>query len=137
MILDELSTEALASTLSTRGGRTVAVQFAHLHNVRLQWLEVSVPAIYKTQTKLNTEAILDAALLKKNLTASANAIAEWMGSADDDGKLKGYKRGVIFLLSYMLAHEAHHRGSILLTIKQCGIKVSDKLKWGIWEWGKL
>ena len=103
MILDELSAEALASTLSTRGGRTVAVQFAHMHNVRLQWLEVSVPAIYKTQTKLNTEGNLDAALLKKTLTASANAVAEWMGTADDGGKLKGYKKGVIFLLSYICA----------------------------------
>jgi len=92
MILDELNTEALASTLSKRGGRTVALQFAHLHNVRLQWLEVAMPAIYRTQTKINKEAILDAASLQKSLTASANAIAEWMATADEEGKLKGYKK---------------------------------------------
>jgi uncharacterized damage-inducible protein DinB len=137
MVLDELSPEALACTLSKRGGRTVALQFVHMHAVRLQWLQVCAPAVFKTQTKIDKEEPADKTLLKKGLTESANAIARWMETADDEGKLKGYKKGIIFLLGYMLAHEAHHRGSILLTVKQSGIKLSDKLKWEIWEWGKI
>ena len=137
MVLDELSNEALASTLSARGGRTVALQFAHLHNVRLKWLEVCVPAIFKTQTKIDKEEKTDKALLKKQLVASANAIAQWMATADDEGNLKGYKKGISMMLGYLLAHEAHHRGSVLLTVKQSGIKLSDKLKWEIWDWGKI
>jgi uncharacterized damage-inducible protein DinB len=137
MLLDELGPEALACTLSKRGGRTVALQFAHMHDVRLKWLEVCIPAIFKTQARINKEEKIDKALLKRSLTASADAIAQWMQTAGDDGQLKGYKKGVIFLLGYMLAHEAHHRGSILLTVKQSGIKLSDKLKWEIWDWGKI
>ncbi len=137
MILEELGPDALECTLSKRGGRNVALQFAHMHSVRIQWLEVCAPAIFNTQTKIDKEGKIDKALLKKRLAESAEAIAQWMGTADDEGKLKGYKKGIIAMLGYMLAHEAHHRGSILLTIKQSGIKLSDKLKWQIWDWEKI
>ena len=40
------------------------------------------------------------------------------------------------MLGYFIAHESHHRGSILLTLKQCGEKIPDAVKWGLWEWGK-
>ena len=137
MVLEEMTPETLECTLSKRGGRNVALQFTHMHSVRLQWLEVCAPAIFKTQTTIDKEAAIDKALLKKRLTESAGAIAEWMQTSDDEGKLKGYKKGLIFMLGYILAHEAHHRGSILLTLKQSGIKLSDKLKWEIWDWGKI
>ena len=136
-VIDELPVEALEATLSDRGGRTIGLQLAHLHDVRLKWLEVCAPAIFKTQTKIDKDGKIDKSLLKKQLTASANAIADWMSTADDAGKLKGYKKGIVFLLGYFLAHEAHHRGSILLTAKQSGIKLSDKLKWDIWDWPKM
>ena len=41
MVLDALTEDPLRSTLSTRGGRDVARQFAHMHAVRLRWLELA------------------------------------------------------------------------------------------------
>ncbi|MFI5136014.1 MAG: hypothetical protein ACHQD9_09195, partial [Chitinophagales bacterium] len=35
MMLDTISDEGLNSTLSSRGGRTIALQFVHVHNVRI------------------------------------------------------------------------------------------------------
>lgn len=35
-------------------------------------------------------------------------------------------------MSYFLAHDAHHRGNILLTLKLSGHKVDTDTQYGIW-----
>ncbi|HEY0346617.1 MAG TPA: DinB family protein, partial [Pyrinomonadaceae bacterium] len=40
-LLKALSDDALQATLSTRGGRDVARQLAHVHEVRTSWAEIS------------------------------------------------------------------------------------------------
>src|SRR2546430_13945406 len=40
-LLKALSDDALQATLSTRGGRDVARQLAHVHEVRTSWAETS------------------------------------------------------------------------------------------------
>ena len=56
---------------------------------------------------------------------------------DADGKVRGFSRGVVPLLAYLIAHDAHHRGNILLTLKQCGHPVPQNVRYGIWKWDKL
>jgi uncharacterized damage-inducible protein DinB len=33
-----------------------------------------------------------------------------------------------------VAHESHRRGSILLTLKQCGRKIDSTTQYAIWDW---
>ncbi len=136
MILDSLNNEALNATLSPRG-RNVATQLGHLHNVRLMWLDVLAKDLLTGTKKIEKENSNDKKLLKKQLELSEKKIAELISRADDDGKIKGYKKGVVNLLAYFVSHESHHRGSILLTLKQTGHKVEQSLQYGIWEWSKL
>jgi uncharacterized damage-inducible protein DinB len=138
LLLDEITDEGMTSSLSTRAGRDVARQFAHMHNVRLSWLEVSAKDLTKGVTKLESKRIYSRADLKKHLTASADAIAAWLErGVADGGKLKAFTRGVVPALGYFLAHEGHHRGSILLTLKQRGHKISTDVQYGIWDWNKI
>ena len=138
-LLDAMSDEALQATLSTRGGRDVARQLAHVHEVRAGHAEVT--------SKTNRNAKLPhfakgEAPTKKQLRAAFEASAQAVETSiregwANGGKLTGFKRGVIPMVGYLIAHESHHRGSILLTLKQTGHKLSDELKWGLWDWNKI
>lgn len=138
-LLEALSDDALKATLSTRGGRDVARQVAHVHEVRVWFAE--------TTSKTNRNAKLphfakDESPSRKQLRAAFEASAKGLETSireawANGGKTPGFKRGVIPMVGYLIAHESHHRGSILLTLKQTGHKLTDELKWGLWDWNKI
>jgi len=135
LLMDSIPDAAMQKTLSTRGGRTIYQQLIHIHNVRMQWLEICAKDIFKKYKVLDKEAAFDRKGLRKAFDDSAKGIEELLSrSWDDGGKVKGFKKGVIPMLGYFISHESHHRGNILLTLKQSGEKIPDAVKWGLWEW---
>ena len=131
-LLDAISEEHLKD-LSSSKGRNVGEQFAHMHNVRLMWLQVADPELMKGLQKIEKEKGITKPLLKKSLEASTQAIELLLEKAPE--KVKGFKPHSTAFLGYLLAHEGHHRGQILLSLKQSGHMVDKKIQFGIWEWG--
>jgi uncharacterized damage-inducible protein DinB len=41
------------------------------------------------------------------------------------------------MLSYMVAHEAHHRGQVCMIAHQLGYRLPNKVTSGMWNWEKL
>ena len=136
MLLDSIPTAALSDTLSTRGGRDVAGQFAHLHAIRITWLESFKKDFAKGLAKLDAKGSPTKAALEKALTASGEAVERFIEQAEAGGK-RGFKRGLGVTVACFIAHDSHHRGSILLTLKQCGHAVDRETQFGIWEWDKI
>jgi uncharacterized damage-inducible protein DinB len=132
-LLDAINEEYLAD-IPVSKGRTVGEQFAHIHNVRLMWLKASAPALLERVEKIEKENI-SKALIISSLKESGDAIASLLEKAFTDGKIKSFKPHPSAFLGYLLAHEAHHRGQIMLALKQSGHKVDQKVQYGIWEWG--
>jgi uncharacterized damage-inducible protein DinB len=136
LLIDNITDTGMHKTLSPRG-RTIHLQLAHLHNVRLQWLETVAPEIFKKYKALPKEDPFNRKKLQQAFQDSTKAIGDLISQSwDDGGKIKGFKKGLIPFIGYLIAHDSHHRGNILLTLKQTGETIPDAVKWGLWEWGK-
>ena len=79
---------------------------------------------------------LSVAVLHDALEASGAAIAVLLERAlSGDGRIKGFKPHAGAFLGYLISHESHHRGQIVLTLKGAGFPVDKKTAFGLWEWG--
>lgn len=115
---------------------TKGEQFAHIHNVRLQWLQPSAADLMGGLTKIEKDQASDAAMLRKALGDSRVAIASLLerGIAAG-GKIKGFKPHATAFLGYLISHESYHRAEIGIILAQAGFKLVQKIAYGQWEWG--
>jgi len=125
--------------------RTVRMIMGHIHNSRCMWIKtigaahgIQVPA--SVDRRHVTQKQLVSALLRSSRgivsllrlgcehggTIPPNALYRWRNLPLDVGHV----------LAYFVAHEAHHRGQILMLSRQVGMRLSSEVSGGIWQWTK-
>lgn len=134
-LLAAIPDDALADVSASKG-RTIGEQFAHIHNVRLMWLKESAPNLFAPHAKFEKGDALSVEKLGVALEASGISIATLVSDRQADGaRVKGFKPHVTAFVGYLISHESHHRGQIILSLKQSGHPIDKKTGFGIWEWG--
>lgn len=134
-LLGELRAQWLDDRYSTRT-RTVAGQFAHMHNVRLRWMRYAAPELVGDLKIFPRGSQPTKKQLKDALRASERIIARYLEECDAAGKAKRWNGSPATFLSYLVAHEAHHRGLAMVAMRISGRKLSKETVYGQWQWGK-
>lgn len=130
-LLEAVSDEQLKVKLER--GKTVAGNFAHMHNVRRMWVQSAASDLYDTIPKIEDPARLE---LLDALALSTEAMSEIFRRAETpDGRIRGFKPHAAAFLGYIVAHESFHRACVELALRQAGQPLSDKVAYGLWEWG--
>jgi uncharacterized damage-inducible protein DinB len=147
LILAQLDPRAWrAQAAGGRGnGRSIGAIFAHLHNTRVKWLRRSAPHL-KCPPPLDPHRCT----MKQAATAHRKSAAQCLRMLMDALSAAPNRRVATFsrdgwaptwpaggtMFAYMFAHEAHHRGQILMLAHQLGYR-AHKAMYGIWQWEKL
>jgi len=133
-LLDALTEDQLAATVLPRG-KAVTSYFVHIHLARFYWLERRAPTLAKRVKKIPGGAA-PRKTLRQALIDSGSAMEELFAEAERTGSIKGIKLGPVGMLGYALAHEAHHRGQVLLHLKIAKKPLDRAASYTLWDWNK-
>ena len=92
-LLDGIDQDGLACTLSRRGGRTVARQFAHIHNNRISVLLHWTPDLVTGARVFESKEEPGGDELAHALMESGELVAQYIRKASADTTVKSLKRG--------------------------------------------
>ena len=136
-LLENISDEGLAASSGPRGGGKVWKQFAHMHTVRVWKLESWHRPLSDGLPKLTGDDVVPRDALADAFRRSGDAIEQFFRlAAAGETRKRGFKRGLAVSLAYLVSHESHHRGNILLTLKLAGHAPPQAVRYALWEWDK-
>jgi uncharacterized damage-inducible protein DinB len=142
-LVERLPPELWASAVPGAPRRTVRMIAGHLHNARCMWIktlgqELGVPVPRGVdRRRVRPKALVPA------LERSSRGILRLLALGyDRGGRLpmvstyvwRNLPLDVGHVLAYFVAHEAHHRGQIVLVARELGYRLPPAVTAGLWQW---
>jgi uncharacterized damage-inducible protein DinB len=121
-------------------GRTVRMLAAHLHNARCMWIKM-LGARHGVRVPRTVDGrLVRPRELLRALSRSSEGITQLirLGIARDGvvprASWQNFPTDLPHFLSYFVAHEAHHRGQLVMLARQLGHRLPPAVTAGLWQW---
>jgi uncharacterized damage-inducible protein DinB len=139
-LVDQIPPKGAEAVPSQSRGRNVAEQFAHVDRVRKTWSAYHATGTRPKMEKTIKGAPPSLAILRNRLQKSGDEVERYLWLVlRDEGKIRMFGGSPVRWMSYLIAHESHHHGQVLLALKQNGLRLPEaaavKGIWGKWIMG--
>ena len=141
-LIEHLPPELWSMNVPGSPRRTIRMLAAHIHNARCSWIKmigerhgVAVPKSVDGRTVRPSE-------LKRALERSSRGMIDLIRlGLSRDGAIppadwQNFPTDLVHFLSYFVAHEAHHRGQLVMLARQLGHRLPVEVTGGLWQWKK-
>lgn len=118
--------------------KTVRMMGAHFHNSRCGWIgQLGRKWKIVAPTPVDNKEVSVRELIAA-LNESSDTMLELIATGlDNKNRLPGFPPGAVQFMHYMVAHEAHHRGQLIMASRQLGYPFPAPVMGKLWQWSKL
>ena len=142
-LIEHLPKELWSKNVPGAPRRTVRSIAAHLHNARCMWIKsiggrhgVAVPKLVDHRTVGPPE-------LSRALERSSRGMIDLIrlgvsrGGAIPAADWQNFPTDLAHFLTYFVAHEAHHRGQLVMLARQLGHRLPREVTSELWQWKRM
>jgi uncharacterized damage-inducible protein DinB len=139
-LLEHLPPEVWAQRVPGSPRRTVRTIAAHIHNARCMWIKmlgarhgVPVPRTVDGRLVRPPELIRALSRSSEGITRLIR-LGVARGGVVPRATWQNFPTDLPHFLSYFVAHEAHHRGQLVMLARQLGHRLPADVTAGLWQW---
>ena len=116
-------------------GRTIAAMVAHIHGVRKTFAKMAGATVPRSLDRNRVTIAQALRALRQTNAALTARFRESLGRGD--ARITRMPRRSVNMMAYLIEHDAHHRGQIMMRARELGHSFAGEDVMRIWGWKKL